>query len=47
MSKRVTMMIEDELDKKIRTKQAKLIQTEQRSVSYSEVINELLEKSLK
>ena len=40
-------MIEDNLDKKIRTKQAKMIQKENASVSYSSVINLLLKKSLR
>lgn len=47
MSKRVTIMIDDDLDKKIRMRQAKLIQTEQSSFSYSKVLNETLRKVLK
>ena len=47
MAKRVTIMIGVDLDKKIRTIQAKMIQTTNSSVSYSKVINELLEKSFK
>ena len=47
MSRRVTIMIDDELDKKIRLRQAKLIQQEQSSYSYSKVLNEILKKSLK
>lgn len=47
MSKRVTIMIDDDLDKKIRMRQAKLIQTEQASYSYSKVLNETLRKVLK
>lgn len=46
MSKRVTIMIDDDLDKKIRLRQAKMIQQEQSSYSYSRVINEILKKSL-
>ena len=45
--RRVTIMIDDDLDKKIRTKQAKTIQATQGSYSYSKVINELVRKALK
>lgn len=47
MSKRVTIMIDDNLDKKIRMLQAKQIQQEQSSVSYSRTLNEQLRKGLK
>ena len=47
MSKRVTIMIDDDLDKKLRLRQAKLIQQEQSSYSYSKVLNETLRKVLK
>jgi hypothetical protein len=47
MSKRVTIMIDEDLDKKLRLRQAKMIQQEQTSYSYSKVINEILRKSLK
>jgi len=47
MSKRVTIMIDEDLDKKLRLRQAKLIQQEQVSYSYSKVINEMLRKALK
>ena len=47
MSKRVTIMIDEDLDKKIRLRQAKLIQQEQASYSYSKVLDETLRKSLK
>lgn len=46
-SKRVTIILEDELDKKLRLLQAKLIQSTNASVIFSEVINETLKKSLK
>ena len=46
MAKRVTIMIDDDLDKKLRVRQAKLIQTEQTSYSYSKVLNEILRKVL-
>jgi len=47
MSKRVTIMIEDDLDKKIRQIQAKMIQKMQGSYSYSKALNDSLRKSLK
>ena len=40
-------MIDDDLDKKLRTKQAKLISQTQGSYSYSKVINEIVRKSFK
>ncbi|WP_016939615.1 MULTISPECIES: hypothetical protein [Nitrosopumilus] len=45
--KRVTIMIDDELDKKLRQRQSKMIRESNSSVSYSRVINELLDKYLK
>ncbi len=45
--RRVTIMIDDDLDKKIRTKQAKTIQSTQSSYSYSKVINEIIRKAMK
>ena len=47
MSKRVTIMIDDDLDKKLRMRQAKLIVQEQSSYSYSKVVNETIRKVLK
>ena len=47
MSKRVTIMIDEDLDKKLRLSQAKIIQQEQASCSYSRVLNDTLRKSLK
>ncbi len=47
MAKRVTIMIDDDLDKKIRMLQAKMIQNTSSSVSYSKVINEMLKKASK
>ncbi len=45
-SRRVTIMIEDELDKKLRLLQAKKIIKYQATYSYSKVINELLRTQL-
>ena len=47
MAKRITIMIDDDLDKKLRLIQAKLISKTNDSVSYSQVINEELRKQLK
>jgi len=47
LAKRVTIMIEDDLDKKLRWIQAKAIQNTNTSVSYSKIINETLRKKLK
>jgi len=47
MLKRKTIMIDDDLDKKLRLIQAKAIQNTTSSVSYSRVINEELRKKLK
>ena len=40
-------MIDDDIDKKLRLRQAKLIQQEQSSYSYSKVLNEIIRKALK
>ena len=47
MSKRVTIMIDEDLDKKLRLRQAKMIQEKKSSYSFSKVLNETLRKSLK
>ena len=47
MAKRVTIMIDDDNDKKLRMLQAKHIQREQSSFSFSKTINQMLRKSLK
>ncbi|MCH7561788.1 MAG: hypothetical protein QQN62_07870 [Nitrosopumilus sp.] len=47
MSKRVTIVIDSDLDKKLRLRQAKIIQQKQASCSYSQVLNETLRKVLK
>ena len=46
MARRVTIMIEDDLDKKIRVYQAKKIQKENSTFSYSKTVNELLRKAI-
>jgi len=47
MGKRVTVILDDDLDKKLRRLQAKIIQQEQSSCSYSRVVNDALRKALK
>jgi len=47
MRKRVTIMIEDDLDKKLRLRQAKIIHQKQSAYSYSRVVNDTLRKVLK
>ncbi len=47
MAKRVTIMIDDDLDKKLRLLQAKTIQNTHATFSYSRVVNETLRNKLK
>ena len=47
MSKRVTIVLDDDLVKKLRTIQAKKLTKSKESVSFSSVINDELRKSLK
>lgn len=47
MSRRSTIVIDDDIDKKCRTMQANLIKTRQRSVSFSSVVNEMLGRAFK
>ncbi len=47
MSKRVTIMIDEDIDKKLRLRQAKMIQQYKSSYSFSRVLNESLRKVLK
>ncbi len=42
MAKRVTIMVNSELDKKLRRKQAKLIEKLNKTISYSSVVNDVL-----
>ncbi len=46
MSRRVTIIIADDLDKKIRTKQAFEIKKTSGSVGYSTTVNQILRKCL-
>ena len=45
--KRVTIMLDDDLDQELRDRQAKLIKKTQSSYSFSRVLNEVLRKQLK
>jgi len=47
MKKRATVMLDDDIMKKLRILQAKKIKETGESVSFSEIINEMLEKELK
>ncbi len=47
MSKRITVVLDDELVKKLRNIQSKKIRKSKKSVSFSRVINEEFRKTLK
>ena len=47
MTKRVTIVLDDDIHKKLKNRQAKQILQEQVSVSFSRVLNEVLRKALK
>jgi len=47
MPARITVMLEDEVVKKLRIKQSKLIQESNKAISFSHVINEALKANLK
>ena len=47
MAKRITIMLDDDLVKKLHDLQAKQIKISKNSVSFSAIINEILRKSLK
>jgi len=47
MAKRITIMIDDDLDKKLHLIQAKAIQSTNSAVSFSSVLNKILRKKLK
>ncbi|MCV0392156.1 MAG: hypothetical protein K5790_02550 [Nitrosopumilus sp.] len=46
MTRRVTIMIEDELDKKIRLFQAKKMQKQNSTYSYSRAVNDIIKKCI-
>jgi len=47
MGKRVTVVLDDDLVKKLHEKQAKLIKESVKSVSFSHVVNATLRKGIK
>jgi len=47
MLRRITIMLDDELQKKLREKQAKLIKQSNKNVSFSQVINMTLKQSVR
>ncbi len=47
MAKRITIMLDDDLRKKLHELQAKQIKESSKSMSFSAVLNETLRKSLK
>ena len=47
MGKRITIVLDDDLVKKLRDKQSKLIKGSAKSVSFSSVINQTLRKGIK
>ena len=47
MGKRITVVLDDDLVKKLREKQSKLIKESLKSVSFSRMINQILRKSFK
>ena len=47
MAKRITIMLDDDMDKKLRMKQADLIRKTQLSISFSKVINDVLRGKVK
>ena len=47
MSKRITIMLDDDLDKKLRIIQAKRIRKTHRSYSFSQCLNDVLRRKLK
>ena len=46
MSKRITILLDDDLEKKLRVVQAKLIQKTKSAVSFSKILNETVRDGL-
>gem|GEM_PF-538334 len=46
MAKRVSIMLDEDLDKKLRLRQAKLIRTSNQSISFSQVLNNVVRSGL-
>ena len=47
MGKRITIMLDDDLLKKLRERQSKLIKETTKSVSFSRIVNEIIRKCIK
>ena len=47
MAERITIMLDSEIAKKLRNLQAKKLKESSSSVSFSKIVNEILEKGLK
>ncbi|GFN40731.1 MAG: conserved hypothetical protein [Marine Group I thaumarchaeote] len=47
MLRRITIMLDDDLQKKLREKQAQLIKQSKKSVSFSKVVNLILSEGIK
>ncbi len=47
MAKRITITLDDDLNKKLHELQAKQIKDSKKAVSFSRVLNEMLRKNLK
>jgi len=47
MAVRITIMLDEELLKKLRIKQAKMLRTQNKSISLSRVINDYLRDAIK
>ncbi|MCA9811363.1 MAG: hypothetical protein KC483_00680 [Nitrosarchaeum sp.] len=47
MAERITIMLDSEIAKKLRNLQAKKLKETSSSVSFSKIVNEILEKGLK
>ncbi len=46
MAQRITIMLDEDIAKKLRLRQAKLVKISKKSVSFSKVINEVLRRAL-
>ena len=47
MAKRLSIMLDEDLNKKLRLKQAKMLKKSKKGISFSAVLNDTLRESLK
>ena len=47
LSQRITIVLDDDLNRKLRSIQAKMLKEKNRSVSFSRVLNQVLRRGLK